>query len=64
MRDIPLGLAAARVFLQGDPGGELPGRSGLEAGGVRVAAVPGSGHDIMFDRPEAFAAAAADRGGR
>ncbi|MER6976542.1 alpha/beta fold hydrolase [Streptomyces carpinensis] len=48
-----------RVYLQGENTGELPGRSGLEAAGVRVVTVAGAGHNIMFDNPDVFAAAVA-----
>lgn len=59
MRRMLMGLTAERVFLQGELSGELPGADGLEAAGVRVVAVPGAGHNIMFDNPDAFAAAVA-----
>lgn len=41
--------------------GELRGREGLGAAGVRVVTVPGAGHIVMFDNPDAFAAAVAGR---
>jgi pimeloyl-ACP methyl ester carboxylesterase len=47
---------AARVHLQGELSGELDDWKGLEAAGVRVVTVPGAGHNIMFDRPDAFVA--------
>lgn len=53
------GLPVDRVFLQGEHSGELVGRRRLETAGVRVLTVPGAGHDIMFDNPDAFAAAVA-----
>ncbi|MFD5862539.1 alpha/beta fold hydrolase [Streptomyces chartreusis] len=59
MRDILEGLSAERVYLQGELSGELPGRQALEAAGVRVVTVPGAGHNVMFDNPDAFAAAVA-----
>ena len=59
MRTIFEGLAIDRVYLQGEPSGELLGSEGLEAAGVRVVSVPGAGHNIMFDNPDAFAAAVA-----
>ncbi|GHB34157.1 hypothetical protein GCM10010331_22120 [Streptomyces xanthochromogenes] len=34
--------------------GDLPGRAGLVASGVRVVTVPDAGHNIMFDNPDAF----------
>ncbi|SDM41668.1 Pimeloyl-ACP methyl ester carboxylesterase [Streptomyces sp. cf386] len=57
MRDILEGLSVDRVYLQGELSGELPGRKALEAAGVRVVTVPGAGHNVMFDNPDAFAAA-------
>ena len=62
MRTILEGLALDRVFLQGERSGELPGRQALEAAGVRVVTVPGAGHNVMFDNPDAFAAAVAVQG--
>lgn len=57
MRDILEGLTVDRVYLQGELSGELPGRKGLEAAGVRVVTVPGAGHNVMFDNSDAFVAA-------
>ncbi|MEU6759746.1 hypothetical protein [Streptomyces sp. NPDC046685] len=37
----------------------LPGAEGLLAAGVDVVTVPGAGHNIMFDNPDAFADAVA-----
>ncbi|MFF1763900.1 alpha/beta fold hydrolase [Streptomyces sp. NPDC058249] len=54
-------LTAERVYLQGELSGELPGREDLEAAGVRVVTVPGAGHNVMFDNPDAFAAEVAGR---
>ncbi|MCX3062608.1 alpha/beta fold hydrolase [Streptomyces beihaiensis] len=50
-------LDVDRVYLQGELSGELPGADALEAAGVRVVRVPGAGHNVMFDAPDAFAAA-------
>ncbi|WP_330456322.1 alpha/beta hydrolase [Streptomyces sp. NBC_00820] len=61
MRTILEGLEIERVYLQGEHSGELRGREQLEAAGVRVVTVPGAGHNIMFDNPDAFAAAVAGR---
>ncbi|MET8944411.1 alpha/beta hydrolase [Streptomyces sp. NPDC004542] len=58
-RTILEGLGIERVYLQGELSGELPGREGLEAAGVRVRTVPAAGHNIMFDNPDAFVAAVA-----
>ncbi|WP_370255432.1 alpha/beta fold hydrolase [Streptomyces sp. V4I8] len=62
MRDILEGLSIDRVFLQGELTGELPGRAALEAAGVRVVTVPGAGHNVMLDNPDAFVAAVAGQG--
>ncbi|GGW43600.1 alpha/beta hydrolase [Streptomyces lucensis JCM 4490] len=59
MRSILEGLAVERVFLQGEHSGDLEGRESLEAAGVRVVTVPGAGHNVMFDNPDAFVAAVA-----
>ncbi|MFF8730633.1 alpha/beta fold hydrolase [Streptomyces sp. NPDC015171] len=59
MRTLLEGLTVDRVFLQGEYSGELAGRVRLEAAGVRVVTVPGAGHNVMFDNPDAFAAAVA-----
>ncbi|GAA4054699.1 alpha/beta hydrolase [Streptomyces shaanxiensis] len=61
MRDILEGLTLDRVYLQGELSGELPGSKGLEAAGVRVVTVPGAGHNVMFDNPDAFVAAVVGR---
>ncbi|MCI3242689.1 alpha/beta fold hydrolase [Streptomyces spinosisporus] len=58
-REILEGLPVDRVYLQGELSGELAGRQALEASGVRVVTVPGAGHNVMFDNPDAFAAAVA-----
>ncbi|MFF7353698.1 alpha/beta fold hydrolase [Streptomyces filipinensis] len=62
MRAMLEALPVERVYLQGECSGELPGREGLEAAGVRVVTVPGAGHNVMFDNPDAFAAAVAGKG--
>ncbi|NEB00956.1 alpha/beta hydrolase [Streptomyces sp. SID13726] len=59
MRAILEALSMERVYLQGALSGELAGRDGLEAAGVRVVTVPGAGHNVMFDNPDAFVAAVA-----
>ncbi|MFF4349797.1 alpha/beta fold hydrolase [Streptomyces sp. NPDC001530] len=56
MRKMLEELTADRVYLQGELSGELPGREDMEAAGVRVVTVPGAGHNVMFDNPDAFAA--------
>ncbi|GLP64215.1 MULTISPECIES: alpha/beta hydrolase [unclassified Streptomyces] len=59
MREILEGLPIDRVYLQGELSGELEGRSTLEATGVRVVTVPGAGHNVMLDNPDAFVAVVA-----
>ncbi|MFF8880028.1 alpha/beta fold hydrolase [Streptomyces flaveolus] len=61
MRTLLERLDVDRVYLQGEHSGELAGHQGLEAAGVRVVTVPGAGHNVMFDNPDAFAAAVAGR---
>ncbi|WP_329548996.1 alpha/beta hydrolase [Streptomyces sp. NBC_01356] len=61
MRHMLRELTADRVYLQGELSGELPGKAGLEAAGVRVVTVPGAGHNVMFDNPDAFVAEVAGR---
>ncbi|MFJ9200367.1 alpha/beta fold hydrolase [Streptomyces flaveolus] len=61
MRTLLEGLDVDRVYLQGEHSGELAGHQDLEAAGVRVVTVPGAGHNVMFDNPDAFAAAVAGR---
>ncbi|MGW0186510.1 alpha/beta fold hydrolase [Streptomyces sp. NPDC003362] len=61
MRAILEELTVDRVYLQGELSGELDGRRTLEAAGVRVVTVPGAGHNVMFDNPDAFAEAVAGR---
>jgi pimeloyl-ACP methyl ester carboxylesterase len=62
MRSILERLPVERVYLQGELSGELEGRERLEAAGVRVVTVPGAGHNVMFDNPDAFVAAVARTG--
>ncbi|KMS83714.1 MULTISPECIES: alpha/beta fold hydrolase [Streptomyces] len=62
MRTVLEGLPVDRVFLQGEHSGELVGRESLQAAGVRVVTVPGAGHNVMFDNPDAFVAAVAGTG--
>ncbi|MFJ8542293.1 alpha/beta fold hydrolase [Streptomyces sp. NPDC093586] len=61
MRTLLEGLDIDRVYLQGEYSGELAGHRALETTGVRVVTVPGAGHNVMFDNPDAFAAAVAGR---
>jgi pimeloyl-ACP methyl ester carboxylesterase len=61
MRRLLEELTADRVYLQGELSGELEGREGLEAAGVRVVTVPGAGHNVMFDNPDVFVAEVAGK---
>lgn len=61
MRALLVGLPMERVFLQGARSGELVGADELVASGVRVLTVPNAGHNVMLDKPEAFASAIAGR---
>ncbi|MFF9815646.1 alpha/beta fold hydrolase [Streptomyces sp. NPDC014006] len=61
MRTLLEELPMERVYLQGERSGELAGAAGLKAAGVRVVSVPDAGHNVMFDNPDAFAAAIAGR---
>lgn len=61
LRHMLMELPVDRVYLQGDASGELAGRDGLTAAGVRVVTVPGAGHNVMFDNADAFVAAIAGR---
>ncbi|MFG2950425.1 alpha/beta fold hydrolase [Streptomyces adustus] len=63
MRTVLEGLTIERVYVQGERSGELQGREGLEAAGVRVVTAAGAGHNVMFDNPDAFVAAVAGSGG-
>ncbi|MCF3131429.1 alpha/beta fold hydrolase [Streptomyces olivochromogenes] len=62
MRTLLEGLPIDRVYLQGELSGELAGKEGLEEAGVRVVTVPGAGHNVMFDQPDAFVATVAGQG--
>ncbi|MZD06412.1 alpha/beta fold hydrolase [Streptomyces sp. SID5785] len=57
MRRMLEDLPVERVYLQGALSGELAGAEALSAAGVDVVEVPGAGHNVMFDAPDAFAAA-------
>ncbi|WP_406195807.1 alpha/beta hydrolase [Kitasatospora sp. NBC_01560] len=59
MREILLDLAVPRTFLYPQEDGEPVGAARLRESGVELVAIPDSGHNIMFDNPEAFAAVAA-----
>ncbi|MEV5610125.1 alpha/beta hydrolase [Streptomyces sp. NPDC052225] len=59
MRRMLEGLTIERMYLQGARSGELAGKDGLVAAGVRVIEVPDAGHNVMFDNPDAFVAAVA-----
>ncbi|MDX6346111.1 MAG: hypothetical protein QOF84_901 [Streptomyces sp.] len=59
MRQLLLGLDIPRTYLNGELSGELQGHDELLAAGVAVVTVPGAGHCMMFDNPQAFVEAIA-----
>ncbi|AUY48662.1 alpha/beta hydrolase [Streptomyces sp. CB01881] len=59
MRELLLGLEVPRTFLHPAADGEPAGADRLREAGVELVAVPDCGHNIMFDNPEGFTAAAA-----
>ncbi|MGW1893737.1 alpha/beta fold hydrolase [Streptomyces sp. NPDC002004] len=59
MRHLLSELAVERILLHGELSGELSGHEGLQVAGVQVVSVPGAGHNVMFDNPDAFVAAVA-----
>jgi pimeloyl-ACP methyl ester carboxylesterase len=60
MRTMLESMTIPRTYLVGELSGEDGlDRPGLEAAGVEVVSVPGAGHCIMFDNPDAYAAAIA-----
>lgn len=63
MREMFRDSRVERVYLQGELSGALPGADGLTAAGVDVVTVPGAGHNVMFDNPDAFASAVAGHPG-
>jgi pimeloyl-ACP methyl ester carboxylesterase len=56
MREQLKELTIPRTFLYPAEDGELAGRAALEDSGVRVVAVPDTGHNIMLDNEDAFVA--------
>ncbi|MFD3658467.1 alpha/beta fold hydrolase [Streptomyces sp. NPDC058620] len=61
MRRMLMESTTDRTYLQGALSGELPGADELMDSGVRVLTIPGAGHCIMFDRPDALVSAIAAR---
>jgi pimeloyl-ACP methyl ester carboxylesterase len=59
VRELLTALTIPRTFLVGESTAPLTGRSELEAAGVRVLTIPGAGHNVMLDNPQAFAEAIA-----
>ncbi|MEU0219212.1 alpha/beta hydrolase [Streptomyces sp. NPDC006265] len=59
MRELLLELKIPRTFLLPAADGPLPGADALTEAGVSVVAVPGCGHNVMLDNPEAFVRATA-----
>ncbi|WP_457029099.1 alpha/beta fold hydrolase [Kitasatospora sp. P5_F3] len=60
LRELLLELPVPRTFVHPVADGEPAGADRLREAGVRVTAVPGCGHNIMFDNPDGFARAVAD----
>ncbi|MFD7595436.1 alpha/beta fold hydrolase [Kitasatospora sp. NPDC059812] len=58
MRELLLGLDLPRAFLYPEAGGEPRGAGQLRDAGVRLAAVPDCGHNIMLDNLDGFVSAA------
>ncbi|MFJ4597073.1 MULTISPECIES: alpha/beta fold hydrolase [unclassified Kitasatospora] len=58
MRELLLGLDLPRTFLYPEAGGEPRGADQLREAGVRLAAVPDCGHNIMLDNLDGFVSAA------
>ncbi|MFG2722141.1 alpha/beta fold hydrolase [Streptomyces sp. NPDC048416] len=61
MRELLVRLPIERVYLVGGLDDGLPGRAELTGSGVRVVTVPGAGHNVMFDQPQAFVREVAGR---
>jgi pimeloyl-ACP methyl ester carboxylesterase len=59
MRDLLLDLPIPRTYLYPAAGGAPSGADTLARAGVRLVAVPDSGHNIMLDNPDGFAEAVA-----
>ena len=60
MRELLVGLSIPRTFIRGRQGETLRDAAGLRASGVRVVAIPDSGHVVMVDQPDLFARALAE----
>ncbi|MFD7832994.1 alpha/beta fold hydrolase [Kitasatospora sp. NPDC059803] len=58
MRELLLGLDVPRTFLYPEADGEPRGAGQLREAGVRLAAVPDCGHNIMLDNLDGFVSAA------
>ena len=56
LRDVLTALPVPRTLITGDA--TDPDPDGLRAAGVRVEVIPGAGHNVMLDAPEAFIKAA------
>ena len=54
MRELLQGLTIPRTFMYPAEDGDLAGAAELTASGVRVVAVPDTGHNIMLDNEDAF----------
>ena len=59
MRELFYSLPIPRTFIRGEQGEPLLDEAGLQASGARLEVIPGAGHMMMVDQPEAFVAALA-----
>ncbi|MFJ2821982.1 alpha/beta fold hydrolase [Streptomyces toxytricini] len=55
MREMLQAARMPRTYLQGELSGDVAGADELRAAGVDVVIIPGAGHNVMFDTPDAFA---------
>jgi pimeloyl-ACP methyl ester carboxylesterase len=60
LRTLLADLRIPRTYVLPESSGPLPGAEQLKAAGVAVVPIPGCGHNIMLDNPEAFARATAN----
>ncbi|MGW1840664.1 alpha/beta fold hydrolase [Streptomyces sp. BBFR2] len=60
VRETLCALTVPRTLLYPTDDGPFPGADGLTAAGVTVVGLPGCGHNMMLDAPEAFARATAE----
>ncbi|MFJ8042376.1 alpha/beta fold hydrolase [Kitasatospora sp. NPDC096147] len=60
LRDQLAALTVPRTYLHPEADGTPDDAAGLTAAGTAVRAVPGCGHNVMFDNPEGFALAVSE----